>query len=169
MNNMNMNNMDPQMMMNMMQMMGNNNMGNNNMGMNNMDMNNMCMNNMGMNNMGMNNMGMNNMGMGNMDAQTMMQMMQMMNGNNMGNAGADGTWSLIFTKKNGAQRITVQVNSNDTVAEAISKYKIKSLDNNENKYIFNGKQLATCLSIAQSGLKNFSEISVISIGDVEGA
>ena len=133
----------------------------------------------------MGNMG--NMNMNNMNDQAMMMnMMQMMMNNNMGNMnmmnnnmnmgnmgnmnmGNNGGWSLIFSKKNGAQKVTIQINPEESVGEAISKYVIKSLDQNQNKYIFNGKQLATCLSVSQSGLQNGSEISVISIGDVEGA
>ena len=140
------------------------------------------------NNMNMGNMGgnMGNMG-GNMDQNMMMNMMQMMMQNNMNNmqmnnmpmsnmstgnmsaSSSVGGWNLFFSKKSGGQKITIQISPNELVSEAISKYKTKSLDNNANKYIYNGKEICQSLKISASGLQNGSEILVLSVTDVEGA
>ena len=182
---MNMSNMDPNMMMCMMQMMMNCNSGNN-MGMNNMGMNNMGMNNMGMNNMGMNNMGMNN---------AMMSMFQMMNGNMQNNIGMNniqtgnmnmqsmpkannnvvnnsfGGINLVFRQKNGGRKIIVQANKEESVDEVIKKYRVKSGDNDESIFIFNGKELNTNpkLKLNDANIQNNSEILVISLVDIKGA
>ena len=159
MNNMNnMSNMNPVMMNMMMQMMMNNN---NNMG-NNMNMGNMQMGNMGGNidqNMMMqmmnnnNNMG-NNMNMGNMQMNNMgMNNSQIEKNNN-------EEWSLNFKKKNGGEKLTIYINPEKLVREAISKYKTESSDNNPSKFIFNKKELCQTSKISESGLKNGSEILV---------
>ena len=163
----------------------NNNMNNNT---NNMNMNPQMMNMMMqmMNNMGGN---MNTMNMGNMDQanmMNMMNMMQMMSNNNMANnmqmnnnmgnnmpvnnmGASQGGWNLFFTKKDSGQKLLIQVRPDEYVSEAISRYKIKAVDDKESKFIFNGKQLATGLKISQSGLQNNSEILVLSTSDVIGA
>ena len=165
-----------------------NNMNNNMNNMNNMNMNPQMMNMMMqmMSNMGGN---MNTMNMGNMDQanmMNMMNMMQMMNNNNMANnmqmnnnmvnsmpvnnmGASQGGWNLFFTKKDSGQKILIQVKSDEYVSEAISRYKIKAVDDKESKFIFNGKQLNTGLKISQSGLQNNSEILVLSTSDVIGA
>ena len=165
-----------------------NNMNNNMSNMNNMNMNPQMMNMMMqmMSNMGGN---MNTMNMGNMDQanmMNMMNMMQMMNNNNMANnmqmnnnivnsmpvnnmGASQGGWNLFFTKKDSGQKILIQVKSDEYVSEAISRYKIKAVDDKESKFIFNGKQLNTGLKISQSGLQNNSEILVLSTNDVIGA
>ena len=187
MNNMNMNmNMNN---MGMNQMMGGNGMG---MGMNQM----MGGNGMGM---GMNQMmGGNGMGMGMnpmMGGNTMgMGMNPMMGGNTMGmgmgmnpmmmnfamgmnntggyvKIGDEGGWNLIFEEKNGSKRINITISPDKTVQAAINMYKIKTnqVGNDQMKFIFNGKQLATSLSLAASGLQNNSVITVVSLRNVEGA
>ena len=162
MNNINMNNMNPQMMMNfmqMMQMMNNNNMNNNNMNNN-------------MNNMNMNNMNMNNMNMNNINPQMMMnfmQMMQTMNNNNMGNMNNSRALSLVFTQKNKGKKINIQVNSGDLVTDIIKKYRSKTLDNDDSKFIFNGKELKPDWTLNKAGLQDGSEILVISLVNLEGA
>ena len=165
-----------------------NNMNNNMNNMNNMNMNPQMMNMMMqmMSNMGGN---MNTMNMGNMDQanmMNMMNMMQMMNNNNMANnmqmnnnmvnsmpvnnmGASQGGWNLFFTKKDSGQKILIQVKPDEYVSEAISRYKIKAVDDKESKFIFNGKQLNTGLKISQSGLQNNSEILVLSTNDVIGA
>jgi len=135
--------------------------------------------NMSMNpNMGMG-MGMNpNMGMG-MNPNMGMSMNPMMfnfppfifgnQGNNMNtqnqfqpqanNSGEN--WTLIFERKYDNKKINVQVNSNDAVMTAFSKYRKKSLENDiPLKFTFKGKPLDAQLSISASGLNNNSEITV---------
>ena len=145
-----------------------------NMNFNQNQMNPMMMNNMNMNPMMMqmmNNpmmmqmmMGNNNMGMGNMG-----------NMQNMGNVNMDSqdpnAWNLIFEKKNGGQTINIRISSDSKVVTAINTYKLKANMTNEDdaKFIFNGKQLNYDLTLAESGLMNGSKITVISIKDVEGA
>ena len=146
MNNMDMNNNMQSMMMNMMlQMMNNNNMGGN--------------------------MQMNNTG-GNMYQNMMTNMTQMMknNCNNMqGDKKNNGEMGIVFMQRSGAKKITLQVNSQDLVSEAISKYKSKSKDNDPSKFIYSGKELSPTLTLAQAGLNNNSQILVISLVDLEGA
>ena len=167
--------------------MNNMNNMNMNMNMNNMNMNNMNMNPMMMNNMNammMNNMNMNPMMMQMMNNPMMMQMMMgnnnmgmgnMGNMQNMGNVNMDSqdpnAWNLIFEKKNGGQTINIRISSDSKVVTAINTYKLKANMTNEDdaKFIFNGKQLNYDLTFAESGLMNGSKITVISIKDVEGA
>ena len=147
MNNRNMNNMNENMMNMMMQMMMNNNNNGNNMGMNNMNQNPMMnmFQQMMMNcNMGNN---MNNMQTGNMN----MQNMPMGNNNNV-------EWTLTFSK-NGV-KVLIQIDPEKLISEAISKYKIESLDTTSCIFKFNNKELCQTLKISQSGLKNGSEIIV---------
>ena len=97
----------------------------------------------------------------------------MNNNNNMGNMqkGKNNNyeWSIIFMQKSGGKKVTVQVNSQDLVSEAISKYKSKSKDNDPSKFIYSGKELSPNLTLAQAGLNNNSQILVISLVDLEGA
>ncbi len=170
--NMNMNNMgmNPMMGGNAMgignSMMGGNTMG---MGMNPM----MGGNTMGM---GMNPMMMGNplamgMGMNPMMVNNMPMSMDMGMNNTSVSIGDAGGWNLIFEEKNGSKRINITISPDKTVAAAINMYKIKTnqVDNNQMKFIYNGKQLATALSISQSGLINGSVITVVSLRNVEGA
>ena len=111
----------------------------------------------------------------------MMAMMsnQMMMGN-MGNNSMTGlnidsqdpnAWNIIFEKKNGAQTMTIKATPDEKVQSLINKYKIKAgiKDNEEIKFIFNGKSLNFGLTLSQSGLQNASKITVLTVGDVEGA
>ena len=112
----------------------------------------------------------------------MMQMMQMMMNNPqmmamMNNPGGGGNisiddsqgWNLVFEKKSGGPTINLTISPEKTVTEAINAYKIKSMQDGEMKFIFNGKELPYSLKICQSGLNNGSKILVISTKDVEGA
>ena len=78
-------------------------------------------------------------------------------------------WNLVFEKKSGGPTINLTISPEKTVAEAVSAYKIKSMQDGEMKFIFNGKELPYSLKICQSGLCNGSKILVISTKDVEGA
>ena len=69
-------------------------------------------------------------------------------------------WTLIFERKYDNNRINVQINSNDTVASAISKYKIKSLEEIDLKFTLNGKPLAPYLTLSAAGLHDNSVITV---------
>ena len=100
----------------------------------------------------------------------------MMGNGMMGNApnmsiGDSSGWNLIFEEKSGNSRINIRINSDKTVQEAINLYKIKAnIENNNNiKFIFNGKTLATQLSLSQAGLQDNSIITVIGLKNVEGA
>ena len=168
-------------------MMNNMNMNNMNMGMNGMNMgmngmNPMMMNNMngmnGMNPMMMNNMnGMNPMMMNNMNMMNMMNMngmnmgMNMMNMNQNMNMGDAQGWNIIFEEKSGNARVNITLSSDKKVIEAINLYKLKANRSNEEniKFIFNGKTLATELSLSQAGLNDNSIITVIGTQNVKGA
>ena len=179
MNNMNMNNMNNQMMMNfLMQMQMNPQM----MAMMNNPQMMAMMNNPQMMAM-MNNPQMMAM-MNNPQMMAMMnnpQMMAMMNNPQMmammnnpaggGNFSVDDSqgWNLIFEKKSGGPTINLTISPEKIVAEAISAYKLKSMEEGEMRFIFNGKELPSSLKICQSGLNNGSKILVISTKDVEGA
>ena len=144
--------------------MGMNPMGMNTMGMNPMGMDpTMGMNPMGMNPMGMNPMGMNPMGMNPMGINPMGMNKNVTIGDNEG-------WNLIFEDKKGNKRITVTISPDKTVQEAINIYKIKAnLDDNQAKFIFNGKSLCTTLTLSQSGLNNNNVITVVTTKNVIGA
>ena len=100
------------------------------------------------------------------------QIMAMMNnpagGGNISIDDSQG-WNLVFEKKSGGPTINLTISPEKTVAEAVSAYKIKSMQDGEMKFIFNGKELPYSLKICQSGLCNGSKILVISTKDVEGA
>jgi len=167
--NMGMNGMNPMMMNNMNGMNGMNPMMMNNMnGMNPMMMNNMNMMNMnGMNPMMMNNMNM--MNMMNMNGMNMgMNMMNMNQNMNMGDAQG---WNIIFEEKSGNARVNITLSSDKKVIEAINLYKLKANRSNEEniKFIFNGKTLATELSLSQAGLTDNAVITVIGTQNVKGA
>ena len=104
---------------------------------------------------------------------TMMNNQQMMMMNNMagGNISIDDNqgWNLVFEKKSGGGTINLLISPEKTVTEAINAYKIKSMQDGEMKFIFNGKELPYSLKICQSGLNNGAKILVISTKDVEGA
>ena len=154
----NMNGMNPMMMNNMNGMNGMNPMMMNNMnGMNPMMMNPMMMNNMN----GMNPMMMNNMN----------PMMNMMNMNQNMNIGDAQGWNIIFEEKSGNARVNITLSSDKKVIEAINLYKLKANRNNEEniKFIFNGKTLATELSLSQAGLTDNAVITVIGTQNVKGA
>ena len=77
-------------------------------------------------------------------------------------------WNLIFEDKFGCV-VTVTINEQKLVKEAISLYKLKSgkTDNNL-KFIFNLHELYPELKICQSGLSNFSKIMVIESENIMG-
>ena len=115
----------------------------------------------------MNNMNMNMNNMNNMNNQMMMnflvqmqmnpQMMAMMNNpqymammNNqmmmMNNPMGGGNiiiddnqgWNLVFEKKSGGQTINLTISPEKTVKEAVNAYKLKSMEEGQMKFIFNG-------------------------------
>ena len=148
-----------------------------------MNMNNM---NMNMNNINMmnNQMMMNYLMQMNMNPQMMAMMMNnpqfmamMNNPMMMNNPAAGGNfsiednqgWNLVFEKKSGGPTINLTISPEKTVTEAVNAYKLKSMEEGQMKFIFNGKELPYSLKICQSGLNNGSKILVISTKDVEGA
>ena len=78
-------------------------------------------------------------------------------------------FNLIFEQKAGGQTLTIQIQPNKTVADAVNAYKNKVLNQGEMKFIFNGQNLDTSLTLHQAGLKNGSKILVITLKDIEGA
>ena len=100
------------------------------------------------------------------------QMMAMMNnpvgGGNISVDDSQG-WNLIFEKKSGGPTINLTISPQKTVTEAVNAYKLKSMEEGQMKFIYNGKELPYSLKICQSGLNNGSKILVISTKDVEGA
>ena len=101
----------------------------------------------------------------------MMANNQMMINNPIGNMSVDDNqgWNLVFEKKSGGATINLTISPEKTVTEAINAYKLKSMEDGQMKFIFNGKELPYSLKICQSGLNNGSKILVISTKDVEGA
>ena len=76
---------------------------------------------------------------------------------------------MIFEQKAGGQTLTIQIQPNKTVADAVNAYKNKVLNQGEMRFIFNGQNLDTSLTLHEAGLKNGSKILVISTKDIEGA
>jgi hypothetical protein len=142
---MNNNGIDPETYNKFLQFMQQQNMNNPNMNMNNMMNNqNMFYNNNMMFNPGMNNfMNMNNTNQNQSQGQ---------------NNGQD--WTLYFVRKYDNNKITIQINSGDTVASAISRYKIKSLEEIPLIFTYNGKPLNSQLSLSASGLQNNATFTV---------
>ena len=166
----------------------NNNNGMNNMGMNNngfgMNMNNG--NNQNFNNMMMNNMNnMNNMNMNMNDmSQAMMQNMQanqMQNIPQMNNQSSFNSQNInVYFRAGGEQnqqpqpgdqdgRIQIQATLDEKVSSIIDKYRNKTGDKEEKKFVFNAKSLNQTLNAAEAGLMNNSTIFVLRTKDIKGA
>ena len=70
-------------------------------------------------------------------------------------------WTLIFERKYDNNKINVQINSEETVAAAFAKYRIKSLEGEiPLKFTFQGKPLDSKLTLNASGLRDNSIITV---------
>ena len=71
--------------------------------------------------------------------------------------------NVIFEDKNKGQKYIIHCQINDLISTIINKYKIKkgNNDNNNHKYIYNGKELKMNLTAGQSGLCNGSIITDI--------
>ena len=78
-------------------------------------------------------------------------------------------WNLIFENQNDMQAITIRIDEQKLVSEAITKYKLKSGRTDKCKFIFNNKELFPEMKICQTGLQNLSKILVVSIQNVIGA
>ena len=145
---MNNNNIDPETYNKFLQFMQQQNMNNQNMNMNQNMMNqNMFFNNNMMFNPGMNNF----MFQNNMNNYNQNQPQGQNNGQD---------WTLYFVRKYDNNKITIQINSEDTVASAISRYKLKSLEDIPLIFTYNNKPLNSQLSLSASGLQNNAEITV---------
>jgi hypothetical protein len=196
---MGMNNMGMNNDMNMNNNMGNMGMNNNGFGMNNNNgMNNMGMNNNGFgmnmnngnnqnfNNMMMNNMNnMNNMNMNMNDmSQAMMQNMQanqMQNIPQMNNQSSFNSKNINVYFRAGEQqnqqpqpedqagRIQIQATLDEKVSSIIDKYRNKTGDKEEKRFVFNAKSLNQTLTAAEAGLMDNSTIFVLRKKDVKGA
>jgi len=74
---------------------------------------------------------------------------------------AGENWTIYFKRKYDNQKVTIQINSDNSVMAAFSKYRIKSLENDiPLKFSYKGKPLDSQLSLSASGLTNNSEIEV---------
>ena len=106
-----------------------------------------------------------------MNMNPMMMNMNMMNMMPMNvSIGDNQGWNLIFEEKQGNRRTIIRISPDKTVQEAINLYKIKTnKKNNENiKFIYNGKQLYPSLQLCQSGLSNNNVITVITLKEFIG-
>jgi hypothetical protein len=75
--------------------------------------------------------------------------------------GGGENWTLIFERKYDNNKINVQINSEETVAAAFAKYRIKSLEGEiPLKFTFQGKPLDSKLTLNASGLRDNSIITV---------
>ena len=81
-----------------------------------------------------------------------------------------GFWSLIFERKgDNIASVSVQVESNKKVKDAINSYKNKVQNNGDMIFIFNSKTLQEDMTLTAAGLHDGSKILVITTGDIEGA
>ena len=76
---------------------------------------------------------------------------------------------MIFEQKAGGQTLTIQIQPDKKVSDAINSYKNKIQYPGEMKFIFNGQNLNPDLTLNEAGLKNGSKILVIGTKDIEGA
>ena len=112
-----------------------------------------------------------NMNIPNPNMMQMMQMQMMMNMMNNNMEYDPNQWTLIFEERNDFKTY-IRISPDKTIREAINLYKIRTNrteDENEIKFVFEGKLLNYNLTIAQSNLKNNSKIVVLSINDIIGA
>ena len=78
-------------------------------------------------------------------------------------------YNLKFEMKGNYNIITIQISPDKLVSEAISLYKTKLGEKEEDMmFIFNSKKLDKNLTIKGAGLRNGSKILVITKGDIEG-
>ena len=184
-NDMNMNNNMGNMGMNNNGFGMNNNNGMNNMGMNNngfgMNMNNG--NNQNFNNMMMNNMNNMNMNMNDMSQAVMqnMQANQMQNIPQMNNQSSFNSQNInVYFRAGGEQnqqpqpgdqagRIQIQATLDEKVSSIIDKYRNKTGDKEEKRFVFNAKSLNQTLTAAEAGLMDNSTIFVLRTKDIKGA
>ena len=73
-------------------------------------------------------------------------------------------WTLNFKRKYDNQNIVIQINSEDTVSSAFTRYRIKSLEDIPLKFTLKGKQLDGNLTLSASGLTDGAVIDVEKIG-----
>ena len=71
-------------------------------------------------------------------------------------------WNLIFENED-KESVTIRINKEKLVKEAISKYYLKSGRTDKCKFIFRNKELFVEMRICQSGLSNLSKINVITV------
>ena len=76
------------------------------------------------------------------------QMMMMNNVAGGGNISIDDNqgWNLVFEKKSGGPTVNLTISPEKTVTEAINAYKLKSMEEGQMKFIFNGKELPYSLN-----------------------
>ena len=98
-------------------------------------------------------------------------MMNQMNQNMMKQMNQNGEITVIFRKGDEENKFSYSILCAlyEKVSDIILKYKRISLDNDiSNTFIFNGKELNLNMTVAEAGLTNLANISVITSKKVEG-
>ena len=109
-----------------------------------------------------------NIGM-NIDMKNMMQMNQMNQMmNNRCNIDEVNKWNLIFYEVDTLHSFNIQISPEKKFKEAINMYKIKSLRNEEMRFIWNGIILNPEMTLINSGLQNGSKIIVTFMKEIMG-
>ena len=74
----------------------------------------------------------------------------------------ENLWYLFFEDNNSRKTITIRINNEELVKEAISMYMLKSGRTDKCRFIFNHQYLFPEIKINQSGLNHKSRILVLS-------
>ena len=80
-----------------------------------------------------------------------------------------GSINLYFKHKTTQIKTIILTSYNESIASVVNKYITKSHDYHVNLYINNGKKLNESLTVAESGLLDYSIIDVVAIDELEGA
>ena len=68
-----------------------------------------------------------------------------------------------------ANEIIIQCNINDKISDIVEKYRTKSLDREEKKFVYNAKNLDLRLTASEAGLVDNATIFVLNTKNVKGA
>ena len=143
---------------------------------NNQNFNNMMMNNMNnMNNMNMNMNDMSQAVMQNMQANQMQNIPQINNQSSFNSQNinvyfrAGGEQNQQPQPGDQAGRIQIQATLDEKVSSIIDKYRNKTGDKEEKRFVFNAKSLNQTLTAAEAGLLDNSTIFVLRTKDIKGA
>ena len=95
-----------------------------------------------------------------MKYQKMMEILESNQNNNSQDNFLNITFKIIG-KGDDSLQINIQINANEKVSSLIEKYRNKSGDYGEKKFIFNDKALNSFLTCAEAGLSDNSNVQVI--------